>query len=366
MTRTLFLHAGPPKTGSTAIQRFFRDNAAIFRRQGLLRPVTGTAHRSHYHFDLVEAFQPHRGQHPLRTKLAAEIEAEGRPDRVFLSAEHFAAKLADAAYLDSLAGFCLGLGYRLHVVAYVRPPAPLLNSLYTQSVKSWRQVPDIDAFVRHEIGTGRHDYMRLFAKLRNRPDADLTLRPFSRSLLAEGITADLCNVMGLSASEGKLTADEEEANVSPGPMTVAAFERLRRRISRDMPSLQREQLSPLTWPLVRAAGAQGWNDTKYGGISVETERLIAEAFHDANRDLARLHWKCAWDDAFTAAEQAAPRHNVFVPQTAPPQQRRQFRAFIEDAMEMAAGLASLHDPQRRQPQEGEEADDIGDRRHEGA
>ncbi len=55
-TRTFFLHAGPPKTGTTTIQRFFRDNADVFRRQDFYRPQTGTAQRSHYHLDLVEAF----------------------------------------------------------------------------------------------------------------------------------------------------------------------------------------------------------------------------------------------------------------------------------------------------------------------
>ncbi len=350
MTRILFLHAGPPKTGSTAIQRFFRDNADVFRRQGLFRPVTGTAHRSHYHFDLVEAFQPRRANHPLTAKLALEIEAEGRPDRVFLSAEHFAVKLADPAYLDSLTAFCRRLGYRLHIIAYVRPPAPLLNSLYTQSVKSWRDVPEIGEFIGREIGNGRHDYMRLFGELKSRPDADLTLRPFSRQLLAEGITADMCKVMGLSVSGETLAADEEEANVSPGPMTVAAFERLRRRINRELPSLRREQLSPLTWPLVRAAGAQGWNDTRYGGIAADEERLIAASFTAPNRELARLHWQRDWEDEFTADEQRAPAYNVFIPEEALPTQRKEFREFIGAAMEMAAGLlASVDDPQRRQP-----------------
>lgn len=36
--RTLFLHAGPPKTGSTAIQQFFHRNRAVLEGLGLYRP----------------------------------------------------------------------------------------------------------------------------------------------------------------------------------------------------------------------------------------------------------------------------------------------------------------------------------------
>jgi hypothetical protein len=349
MTKVLFLHAGPPKTGSTTIQQFFRDNADLFARQGLLRPRTGTAHRSHYHFDLVEAFSPERTADPLRAALKAEIEENGRPDRVFISAEHFAAKLGTAAYLASLTTFCRELGYRLQVIAYVRPPAALLNSLYTQSVKSWRQVPFIDQFVAREIGGGRHDYMRLFAALRRNGDASLTLRPFNREVLARGLTIDMCGIMGL-ATEGEALADSgEEANVSPGPMTVAAFERLRRRVSREFPDLTRDDLAPLTWPLVRAAGAEGWNEEKYGGLTPESARRIEAAFRESNRELARLHWQREWDHIFSEKETAAPPYNVFDPAEVPQRERRAFRDFVEGAMEMVENVARLHQgqPSRR-------------------
>ena len=59
MTRTLYLHVGPPKTGTTSIQVFVRDNAAAFRSHGLYRPSVGTERHSHVHEGLVDAFSFH-------------------------------------------------------------------------------------------------------------------------------------------------------------------------------------------------------------------------------------------------------------------------------------------------------------------
>lgn len=339
-SRTLFLHAGPPKTGSTTIQHFMHGNAAAFRRQGLLRPQTGTLRRRHYHLDLVEAFAPATPDHPLRAALAAEIEAEGRPDRVFVSAEHFASKLTDPVYLDGLIRFCGGIGYRLHVIAYVRPPAPLLNSLYTEAVKSWRPMVSIDGFLDREVRSGRHDSLAFCEALPAQAGLDLSLRPFSRAVLKNGLTADLCAVMGINLTGTVLAAGEQETNASPGPMTVAAFERLRKRTARVHPGLDRDVLAPLTWPLLRAAGSMGWNDVKFGGITPERTAAIRQHFAAGGESLARLVWGSGWNEVFTEAEQHAPPFNVFDPAAAAPAERRAFRDFMESAEEMIGNVAA--------------------------
>lgn len=340
-TRIFFLHAGPPKTGTTTIQRFFRDNAEVFRKQDFYRPETGTELRSHYHLDLVEAFLPARPDHPLRAKLAAEIEEAGRPSRVFISAEHFAVRLSDPAYLETLVRYCGGLGYRLHVITYLRPPSPLLNSLYTQAVKSWRPIVSIDGFLDRELQSARHDYLTHFATLAALAEASLTLRPFSKTVLKSGLTSDLCSVMGLSLDGTVLAAVEEEANASPGPMTVTAFERLRKRTAKAQPGLDREILAPLTWPLIRAAGALGWNDVKFGGITPERAAAIQEHFAAHNEELARRAWGKGWNEVFSEAEQLPPPYNVFEPALATPVQRREFRDYMRNAEEMIGNVAGV-------------------------
>ena len=346
MTRILYLHAGPPKTGSTTIQIFFRDNAAVFARQGFYRPATGTEQRGHYHLDLVDAFRPERAPGPLLDQLKNELTGHGLPERVFISAEHFAVRLSDPAYLASLQSFCDGLSYRLHILAYVRPQPVLLNSLYTQSVKSWRIVPAMAQFTNRELQSGRHDYLKHFSCLLHSNTMDLTLRPFSREVLKAGLTADMCEVMGLDTKAENLVAPDD-ANVAPGPKTVAAFQRLRRRVSTEFPELDRDRLAVMTWPLLHAAGALGWNDVKFGGIDPELHASLSSHFRPSNERLALRVWSKPWDEVFTQAESAPPPFNIFDPALAAPSERRAFREFIEQSLEAIGDLAGLHHGQSR-------------------
>jgi hypothetical protein len=208
-------------------------------------------------------------------------------------------------------------------------------------------VSEIESFIRKEIQSGRHDYLRHFAALKNLNEADFTLRPFNRDVLKRGLTEDICAVMGLDMSGETLVAAEEDKNAAPGPMTVTAFERLRRRITRDLPALAREALAPLTWPLLRAAGALGWNNEKYGGISPDVHALIERSFAQSNADLARIHWSKDWADVFTEAERAPPPYNVFDPASASPADRRAFRDFIQQSSEAISEIAALHQGQER-------------------
>ncbi len=341
MTRTLFLHAGPPKTGSTSIQTFFHGNAAAFLRQGLFRPNTGTEIHGHLHLGLVNAFIAGHAAAPATAKLAAELRAHGLPPKVFLSAEMFAARLASKSYATALKAFCRDLGYRLHVIVFIRPQAPLLNSLFTQHVKNWRLVDSIEAFLATETGNFRHHYAALLRHLLNDLSIDLTVLPFNRATLSGGLGTAMCQVMELDAAATGLV-QPDGANPSPGPRTVAAFQRLRRKVSSEFPGLGQDQLAPLTRPLLHAAGALGWNAENFGGFSPSQTRWIIECFKSDNDALAQRVWSKPWDQVFSEAETLSPPFNIFSPADAPPPQRIEFRGFINQSMATIAEFGSTH------------------------
>jgi hypothetical protein len=332
LTRTLFIHVGPPKTGTTAIQFFFRDNAAVFASQGLYWPKTGTELRSHYHLALVDAFTGDWKQGGLLEKLGQELEEAGQPERVFISAEHFSLRLAQKGFAEKLHGHCARLGYSPHLIAYIRPQAPMLNSLYTQSVKNWQPVGSIDTFLESEMRSGLNDYLRQFAPFLGRSNFAVTLRPYNRETLADGITRDICKVLGANAEQAKIP--QERVNVTPGPKTLTAFQRLRRRATKDFSHLKREDLAGLTWPLLRTAGAMGWNDEKYCGISPATEKVLNSHFADSNDKLARHVWSRSWSEVFDAEDVMTPQYNVFDPAEVEPEARLDFQDFVSNAMEL--------------------------------
>ena len=344
MTRTLYLHAGPLKTGSTSVQAFFHDNAAVFQRQGLYRPETGTEARGLYHLGLINSFIRNHASVPQAAKLAAELEAHGLPEKVFLTAEMFAVRLGKRDYYNAIKAFARRLGYRLHVIVVIRPQAPLLNSLFTQAVKSWQPVTTVDAFLKTQGKSGRYAFHSLLSHLLNDGDVNFTALPFNREALDAGLSSTMCRVMELDLCvEGLM--QPAVANTSPGPRTVVAFQRLRRRVAQAYPALDADKLSPLTWPLLRAASALGWNDVKFGGITPAQQNWLTDFFAADNEALAQRVWSKPWNQVFTEAENLAPPFNVFEPSKAAPPQRREFRGFIEQAMETIAELSGHHQGQ---------------------
>ena len=341
MTRTLYLHVGPPKTGSTSIQVFIRDNAATFHLHGLYRPTTGTERLSHVHRGLVDAFKSTTKPTPLLDDLASELEQRGLPERVFVSSELFAARLLNRDYIDNLKSFCRRLGYRLHVIAYIRPQVPLFNSLFTQHVKKWRDVISVEKFLEREIQSDRHNYQLLFLPLQDDPEVSLTIRPFNRATLASGLFSDISNIICPMVRRDDLV-EPRFSNVSPGPRTVAAMLRIRKRITAELPELDPERMSALTPPLVQIAGGLGWNGDKFGGMTTAQQNAVAQHFAASNEILARRVWSKTWNEIFTDAENAAPPYNFFTPSEATPQQRREFRDYIEQSMETIAEFASIH------------------------
>jgi hypothetical protein len=123
---------------------------------------------------------------------------------------------------------------------------------------------------------------------------------------------------------------------------VAAFLQLRRRVTRELKHIDPERLRALTWPLLRAADALGWNADKYGGITDESHDALSRHYAAANDAFARRAWGKAWTEEFTAAECLPPPLNVFDPAKADAAALGEFDAFVEEAFESIDELAGLH------------------------
>ena len=339
MMRVLFIHAGPPKTGSTAIQIFFRDNAEALARNGVYWPQAGTELRGYCHLDLVQAFNSPPETSTALQSLARELNENGRPGRVLISAEQFAKRLVRPQYLAAVEDYFHDLGYGIHVIAYVRPQPALINSLFAQHVKFWRLMPTIEEFMLQEVQSGRLDYMKLFAALRASKSARLTLRPFNRGLREHGIVADICGVLGLSPQEPAGTFTPDRVNVLPGPKTLNAFRRLRLRGTTEIPHIDWERMQALTWPIISSAGALGWNNRKYRGIAPSGHAIIESLFYESNDQLAQLTWGKSWREVFDG-EVDPPPLEVFHLPDAPPAERREFKDFLEQSMDVIRELAS--------------------------
>lgn len=357
MDRTIFIHAGMHKTGSTAIQKFLTGNRARLRELGVYVPVAGTEIHGHNHLALTGAVaridRPEPGG--AFDRLRSELEQAGHPRQVLISAEDFSPKFGRRPYLDKLARFCAGLGYAPHIVAYVRPQAPAINSMFTQHVKNWRAVAPFHEYFNAQLGAPMARFPRLFAELRADPRFRHTVRPYNRQTVAAGLIGDFLAFLGLPPNDPGLMHLPDPVNVTPGPKTVAAFGRIGQRLAEAGPMPDPAVLKGLTRPLIAAAGRHGWNDTKFDGIDAARLRHAQILFAESNEKFAQTAWTKSWFDVFPEEKnrQAAP--NMFVFDDASSAEQAEFRDFVEEA------IASIRQFDAGAPQSpSHDLDDDGD------
>jgi hypothetical protein len=132
----LFLHIGPHKTGTTAIQTCFAENRSALRRQGILYPKCNWAYPAQHRlaFAMKDKVNPVDGTRPdFETELAALCStlAKARQPRAVVSSEEFF-----AAPKERIAAFHAALPVQnVTILAYPRSPDRFLVSCYNQKIK---------------------------------------------------------------------------------------------------------------------------------------------------------------------------------------------------------------------------------------
>src|SRR5262245_22122866 len=224
MDRVCTIHIGLHKTGSTTIQNMLAAEEGNLRGLGLYLPKAGRNGSAAAHHLLAWELNRRPGFAGSRyfDELAREIAAAGSPDRIILSSEDFSTRIHSPQAMTRLRKRIRRLGYRLRILAYVRPQETAVHSMYTQRSKMLRVDSDFNSFWRQAIGGLRFDYDKRFDHLFNAKAIELSVYPFGRELIAGGLCRHFLRVIGAPqhALEGFL--EPPAANVSPGPRTIAA------------------------------------------------------------------------------------------------------------------------------------------------
>lgn len=221
--KTIYLHIGAHRTGSTSIQRFLAKAEDALAKQGIIYPETGrpdTDWSNQYghhvlHWSLV-------GKHGIDgdqvwSDLQKEIECrEG--DRVVLSAEGFEwegeisknqIQQQVDAYLNP---------YPLHIIVYLRPPLSFLRSVYRKRVAMGTWSGSFTSLV--ETMVPRCDYEALVSRWeRVNGVRSVNIRLFKKTKHRPGLETDFMNAIGASF-EGLKRFVDSPINTSPSEEIV--------------------------------------------------------------------------------------------------------------------------------------------------
>jgi len=330
--RLCTLHIGLPKSASTSLQAMILTNRAQLAAHGIYVPATRTDDYRQPHRQLAWEFHdkgfadvPPGGFKELK----AELASLGTPEHILISSEFFQTALHRRGILERLCQTFAAMGYRIRLVAYIRPQAAYINSGYTQVTKRLQNTLDIDDFIADALKHIRYDYERFLLPAVRFDGIDTVYRPFNRETLTRGIVEDFLSTFGISSESMAEFNIPSARNVSPGPKTVAALLRIGRKIAKQGIVANLPHRIKASGLILEMSDLLGWNLTKYAGITVNQAQLIQDRFAPGNDAFAAIVWNRSWADVFGEESVSVPPFNVFQRDSASPQDRSEFDEVVE-------------------------------------
>lgn len=302
--KTLVVHSGTYKTGSSAIQLYLA-RAHHARDLGTASyPRLGRGTNSVQHGNLNAEL---RGGRAFVPRLGAwdDVITElvtGEADTAIVSTENFSTLTGEQAAL--VGAKCAAAGVRVRWVHYLREQAGFYNAFYVERLVNMRpEFSDIIDLPFEEFGTwspidmGFLDYAGFVEMLRAAiPDVDVVLRPFTRGELVGGdVVADFCAAVGIPYVE----RHAESTNVGTGWRTTETARRLTPLIrTAGLPLRVQHKANPaaarLRWlQLIRSELSTrttelGWNDASAIYLTPQFRAELHERYRAGNERVAEL------------------------------------------------------------------------------
>ena len=321
MTKTLVIHAGTYKTGSSAIQLYLVRAGHYRELGGAAYPTTGRA-LGIQHGNLTaelrqgSAFLPDRGGWD---QLLREI-VEGDAETTIVSSEHFANLTAEQ--LAEIGRRTAAAGVRVRWVHYVREQAGFYNAFYVERLVNMRpefadivNLPFEDFGEWSPIDLSMMNYATFADQvLAGIPGVELTLRPFARRELLDGdVVKDFCATVGVPY----VAEHAQETNIGTGWRTLETARRLtplmaKARLHERTVRMQNGAATRMRWialirsELVAVTNELGWNAESAIYLTPEFREVLVERYRAENERVAELggfDWP-----AIVAAEKGKPRN----------------------------------------------------------
>jgi hypothetical protein len=290
---------GATKTASTFLQKCLRLNEQTLRLHGVYLPQAGRRESSVNvnHHNLAWEFLGDR-----RFKIengdwnALQAELSGVDgETVLLSSEAFArlagTRRTGAAFVRRLTG----LSDDVTLVYVVRDPLSRINSMYTQTVKTFANPESFELYARKSVKSGFYDLERSFRSLYRGTEVTFVAPRFD-DFVKRGPLESVLDVMGVEIAPELVTIPKDIPNVSPGPLAVEAIRMLNAHLRVLDPHFMRRDtaVNKMSELSQRRAKELGWNDTKFWGWPPELAQWAAAKLMPANERFAQAVWGEPW------------------------------------------------------------------------
>ena len=302
--KTLILHIGDYKTGSTSIQNAFASGRVQLTDSDVHYPA-----KLNHNF-LKNSFQAmtdgsareQRAAHRAFRKLARKIRNSGAPYSLISSEELIG--VDPAVVKQMLDRFFRDTVGTIRVVGYVRPHPGKLLSSYVEQVKIGNHQRTLNHYLDRRLGSGGALYAPLFQSWRDQFGEDFILRPMVRELLYKGsVVHDFVHV----------AFDEQPFEIDEGPVeneSLSLTDHLRIKVVQSrMQNLGKQQRHTFGWEMARALSEISETD---GGGKLQLNRAQAQRIRSACLEDARamdaqfFNGRAILEPALSRAVETAP------------------------------------------------------------
>lgn len=211
MRKTIILHIGASKAGSSSIQSFVRRNRPLLNSLGYVLPDTSLStseNVSGEHVFALETLAKAKDAAGFRARMDAIFAQSGDKARVILLSAENLSNLGNSAIIEGLSAF-----YDLRVVMYLRRQDELLTSAWQQ----WASKLDTDFYAWLIMALKQYGHWdKVLAEWEEKAGADaIVARVFDRNSFVDGdLLHDFIDAIGLGAHIDDFDYHQGESNPS--------------------------------------------------------------------------------------------------------------------------------------------------------
>ena len=193
--RTLVVHVGMPKTGSTSIQHMLHRLSPALERAGVYVPAAARSRGTHENLVLPPGHRRHRPRLGGWTDLEREVRRCPAPCCV-ISSEHFTGNLTGFLGAGRVRALARAARREVRIVGYVRPQYALMESIYSQEVKTGDTWMPFDAYLAACPRLDRFNYEVGFRRWRKLFGTRLSVYPLEAARMPDGVAAHFLALLG--------------------------------------------------------------------------------------------------------------------------------------------------------------------------
>lgn len=208
--KTLHLHIGNYKTGSTAIQHFLGSNREIFLKQGYYIPLTGFDGTAHHEWIwALRNDELARPKEALYRDLKAEISSCGY-DHILASSEVFFNGLSAIDLQETL-----GDDINIRVICFLRRQDLFLSAFYQQMIKHWRYRLTKPAIVEQLVKGPSVQYLESINRWEVvTGNENVTVLPYEKVQMQEGLISSFIWALGRDPALFEIAEKPKQVNTT--------------------------------------------------------------------------------------------------------------------------------------------------------